>query len=168
MPWLFGQNTFRFEEFDFFFDQGGDAMLGQVDARRADLQGLAYFRNRPLAQHVEVENLKLLGIDLCFDSFNGGLDQVLLPLLIPYLIQVGHGGVGNPIQGAGLPGIIRLSNPGLKVWIALAKLIGNPAPSNREEPLLKGAFAGVILEIGHAFTDGDHRFLHRFLSFGFV
>ena len=78
---------FCFESFDFLADQAGDAVFGQVHLGRIDSERGFDLRQRPVFDDVQVEDLKLLRLDPFLHAMDGGVDEVLLPFLLPNSVE---------------------------------------------------------------------------------
>ena len=78
----------------FSFDHARDPMLGQINCGRTYGKDLRDFTDRPSAERVKVENLKMLRFDAGFDPFDCALEQPLFPLQFPLSVAV----VGIAVQ----------------------------------------------------------------------
>src|SRR5207249_4870181 len=80
---------------DLFFEQAPNAMFGEVHPPHADAECASDLLRRPLFETIEIENLKLFGIDSTLDSFQRGSQQVLFPFLVPERFEIEPGRVGD-------------------------------------------------------------------------
>src|SRR2546430_1439600 len=77
------------------FEQAPNAMFGEVHPPHADAERARHLLRRPLFEAIQIENLKLFGIDQAFDPFQRGSQQVLFPFLVPDRFEIEPGRVGD-------------------------------------------------------------------------
>ena len=92
---------FTLQPFQLGFDHSADAMFVHVHVRGAHAQGAGDIFHGPLLEHVEVEHLKLLRLDPCFDPCEHGFPKVPLPLRGTGRFRVEAFWIGDALDGGG-------------------------------------------------------------------
>src|SRR5438093_8782212 len=102
-------------------------MLGHEDATYAYTQRRGYFLRGPLFDHVKIENLVLLSVNLGLHALERRLKEVLLPFFIPNPFQVESGWIRDSLNGRspgpGSGSTMLAENPRLP--LSFAKLVLN-------------------------------------------
>src|SRR6185436_6836232 len=93
------QLSLRLQARALFLEQRCNPMLGQIYLACINPKRFGDLANRPVAQHVKLEHLILLGADLALHSLEGGVKNMKLPLLLPIDIDAHTGGIGNTVDG---------------------------------------------------------------------
>ena len=89
------------EMLDLTLYPAADPMLDQIDLGGTDAERLRHLQNRLFLDHVQVEHLVVPGVALPFYLLNGGVDQVLLPFIVPDVFQLESGRVLNLSERGG-------------------------------------------------------------------
>ena len=95
-----------FQTLQFLFEQATHSMFGQIDLRHAHTECPGDLARRPLAQDVKVINLTIPEVGPIFDALHGGLDQRLLPVLLPDSFERAERRVSDPFHRRRALGII--------------------------------------------------------------
>src|SRR6266508_4742001 len=109
-------------------------MLGQIDPADTDSEEPRYLLRGPLLEHIQIEQLVLLRIDLALDPFDGDVHEVLLPFLVPERGWVKAVWVRNAFNGRGPR---RVGPPTMNVFgvvLAFAQLVGDAPACQAQEP----------------------------------
>ena len=122
------------EELQFLFQNTAHAVLGKVHLGDGDAKLPADLGRIPFPQHVVVENLELLGGHLGLDAFQRGLQKVVLPFPLPYLVKVVLALVRNLVDGVflGFAGV-RIHQHG-RVLFPFAELVVDAPAGHVPEP----------------------------------
>src|SRR5437867_10984901 len=100
MPWPTSRQPSPhgpFELFHFSLQQLRNFSLREINLPNLELQFSGDMLDRVLAQDTQIEDLVVHRIDLLFYPFGRRRHEVLLPFLVPALVQIDTSRVGNAI-----------------------------------------------------------------------
>ena len=156
---------FRYRGFqtgDLLFENGGNAVLGEVNTRDADAQRLRDFGGRPVFHDVEVEDLELSLVDLVADAFEGLCEKVFLPGSIPFGPEFDHAWIGDALDGGG---VVIGGSFAVAVSPSFAELVLDAPLHQVQEPRFEAALGGIVNEMRQPASDANGGFLDDFLGF---
>src|SRR6185369_8192900 len=139
VKWIGCLHWFPTQAGDFFLNQGADSVLDDIDTAAAHFQGPGYSGHWPFLKNVKVKGLVMFGIDPALDPVDGGVDQVLFPVVIPTGIQAERG-IGETIDCGGAGGSAGLGPAKAIIALAFPELVGDTPTGQAEQPTFERSF----------------------------
>ena len=138
-----------------------DPVLGQINLSGIHTQHPRDFGSPKVLENATIEYLKMFGVDSIFYPVEGGMKEILFPLVVPGGLELC---IGRQVASGDRFVCFRCRcRLGAVGAIESPKIIVNPAAGNQQEPILKRTPGRVVTEFRHLPSNRNDGFLHDIL-----